>query len=306
LAPPDWPAAEDDVIEKVDEFLAEQGRRWSPNTVDRYRWYLLDLAKWLAGQKLMTPERADLVRWLDARMRWGSSSQYTATTAARGFYRWLLGRENSPAEGLPLPKRSYRPQRVLDEAKVLRVLSSLDTSASKGRRDTAIILLMLDSGLRAAEVCRLRLEHLDLADRRFSVRIKGGRWADGVFCAYTASSLVEWITDRGRTAVGECAEVFCGVGGLTPGRKLTPSGLRVIFREIGAKAGFHLSPHDLRRTFATLALKGGASSRLVQVAGRWSSLSEVERYSASLTAADFDPYSPVAKVMGLRMDESRR
>lgn len=293
------------MLEQIDRFLAEHGRRWTPSTIERYRWYLLNLAKWLDGQAIATPERADLVRWIDARMRWGSSTQYTGMIACRSFYRWLLGRERSPAEGLPLPRRVYRPQRVLDEAKIMRVLSSLDTSTEKGRRDTAIILLMLDSGLRASEVCRLRLEHVDLAERRFSVRIKGGRWAEGVFCAYTSASLAEWIMDRGRIAKRDCAEVFCGIGGGTPGQTMTPSGLRCIFRQVGARAGFHFSPHDMRRTFATLALKGGASSRLVQVAGRWSSLAQVEHYSASLTAADFDPYSPVAKIMGLRVDQGR-
>jgi integrase/recombinase XerD len=294
------------MLEQVDRFLAEQGRRWTPATIERYRWYLLNLAKWLETQGINVAERADLVRWVDARgMRWGSSAQYTAMIACRGFYRWLLGREKSPAEKLPLPKRAYRPQRVLDEAKVMRVLGSLDTSTEKGRRDTAVILLMLDSGLRASEVCRLRVEHLDLADRHFTVRVKGGRWAEGVFCAYTSSCLAEWIMDRGRIAHRDCAEVFCSIGGLTPGTRMTVSGLRCIFRQVGAKAGFHFSPHDMRRTFATLALKGGASSRLVQVAGRWSSLAQVEHYSASLTAADFDPYSPVAKVMGLRVDQAR-
>jgi site-specific recombinase XerC len=293
------------MLEQIDRFLAEHARRWTPSTIERYRWYLLNLAKWLEGQGIGVPEKADLVRWVDARMRWGSSTQYTGMIACRSFYRWLLGREKSPAEGLPLPRRVYRPQRVLDEAKIMRVLSSLDTSTEKGRRDTAVILLMLDTGLRASEVCRLRLEHVDLAERRLTVRIKGGRWAEGVFCAYTSACLAEWIMDRGRIAKGDCAEIFCGIGGGTPGKTMTPSGLRCIFRQVGARAGFHFSPHDMRRTFATLALKGGASSRLVQVAGRWSSLAQVEHYSASLTAADFDPYSPVAKIMGLRVDQGR-
>jgi len=286
------------MLEQINRFLAEQGRRWSPNTVDRYRWYLLDLAKWLAGQGIEKPERADLVRWLDARMRWGSSSQYTATIAARGFYRWLVGRDASPAEGIPLPRRTYQPQRVLDAEKVMRLLGSFDTSEPKGRRDTALILFLLETGTRAAEVCRLRLRHLEIDAGRFSVRVKGGQWANGVFGPYTAVALKNWLADRERIALRDCAEVFCGVGGGKPGTALTPSGLRAIFRQFGGKCGFHCSPHDFRRTMAHMAIRAGVPDRILQEQMRLRSSKQIATYSRGINSEDFRPYSPVEKLMG--------
>lgn len=281
----------------MDEFFASQGRRWAETTRRTYRWYLEDLFAWLEGRE---PTDRLLVRWLDTRMAWSSSTQYTAVVACRAYFRWRCGREDSPAEQLILPRRVRKPQRTLDELRLMRILGALDTSTAKGVRDTAIVLLLLDTGLRAAEVCRLRLEHLEMADRRFSVRVKGGKWADGVFAPYTASSLVEWLMVRRDVAQVDTPEVFVGIGGKTPGKKLTAYGLKAIFRTLGKRIGFHFSPHDFRRTFATLSLKGGAPSRLVQVAGRWSSLEQVERYSAAITAEDFEPYSPVHRVLGLR------
>lgn len=286
----------------MDEFFESQGRRWSETTRRTYRWYLEDLFRWLDGRD--ATDRL-LVRWLDARMAWSSSTQYTAVVACRAFFRWRCGREDSPAEKLILPKRVRKPQRTLDELRLMRILGALDTSTSKGVRDTSIVLLLLDTGLRASEICRLRLEHLDLAERRFSVRVKGGRWADGVFSPYTASCLVEWLLIRREIARVDAPEVFVGIGGKTRGRKLTSYGLKAIFRTLGRRVGFHFSPHDFRRTFATMALKGGAPSRLVQVAGRWSSLEQVERYSAAITADDFTPYSPVHRVLGLRPGEAK-
>jgi len=293
--------------DEIEHFLQLQGKRWAETTVRRYRWYLVNLADWLGEQAL--PQEAAaitdrvLARWLDAHMHWASSTQYTGVIACRGFFRWAVGKEASPAEKLALPRRIYSPQRTLDEHRILRLLAGLDTSTVKGTRDTAIVLLLLDSGLRAAEICRLRLEHVDLAGRRFSVRIKGGRWAEGVFSPYTASCLEGWLAVRGFVVKEDVAEFFVGVGGETRGRKMTPDGLRAIFRQIGARVGFHFSPHDFRRSFATMALKGGAPSRLVQIAGRWSSIDQVERYSQSLTPADFDGYSPVHRVLGLRIKD---
>lgn len=286
------------MLEQINRFLAEQGRRWSPNTVDRYRWYLLDLAKWLEGAGIEEPERADLVRWLDARMRWGSSSQYTATVAARGFYRWLLGREASPAEKVPLPRRFYQPQRVLDSEKVMRILGSLDTSEPKGRRDTAIVLFLLDTGVRSAEACRLQLRHLEVNAGRYSVRVKGGTWESGVFCPYTAIALNNWVADRERIATRDCPEVFCGIGGGKPGTALTPSGLRAIFRQLGAKCGFHFSPHDFRRTAGHMALRRGSPDRVLQEQLHLRSAKQIWTYSRGINSEDFRPYSPVEGMMG--------
>ena len=81
---------------------------------------------------------------------------------------------------------------------------------------------------------------------------------------------------------------------------MTRFGLNVTFRNLGKSSGIGpLSPHDFRRTFATLSLQGGAPTRLVQLAGRWNSVKEVERYSQALSAQDFEPYSPMNKVMGV-------
>ncbi|MCK4692865.1 MAG: tyrosine-type recombinase/integrase [Anaerolineales bacterium] len=78
------------------------------------------------------------------------------------------------------------------------------------------------------------------------------------------------------------------MGGNRPGTALTPDGLRSIFRALGAKSGLpNLSPHVLRHTFATLAIRQGASSKLVQVAGGWSSLLMVERYTQAIKPEDF-------------------
>jgi integrase len=66
------------------------------------------------------------------------------------------------------------------------------------------------------------------------------------------------------------------------------------------------SPHDLRRSFATLSSRLGAPSRIVQVAGRWSDLKMVEGYTQSLEASDFMPYDPVSRILGLGGGEDLR
>jgi integrase len=103
---------------------------------------------------------------------------------------------------------------------------------------------------------------------------------------------------RGRVASASVRTVFVSLGGTRPGSPLSPRGLGKICKSLGSRAGLaELSPHDLRRSFAHLALRYGAPTRTVQIAGRWEQLRQVETYSRDLALDDFDPYSPVARLL---------
>lgn len=225
---------------------------------------------------------------------WGGSQQWIALCAIRGFVRWKFG-EMHPALLLRMKRERAGPQRTLKADQVARLLESFETLTTKGKRDLAMCTLMLDTGLRLAEVCRLQLQHLDLADRSLSVLIKGGRWGDAVFSTYTASWIQEWLGLRAEIVKPGVRQVFVS---LQSGDGLSRDYVRVLVRRWGERVGIKLSPHDLRRTFATLATRNGAPTRVVQVAGRWSSIDMVERYTRALEAEDFEQYSPVARIMG--------
>lgn len=152
-------------------------------------------------------------------------------------------------------------------------------------------MVMLDTGLRAAEVCGLLLKHLEISNRRLWVEGKGGKWREAIYSERTAVYLEDWLTIRAGIALPETPTVFCSMGGLKPGSPLTADGLRSIFSAMGKRAGIPwLGPHVLRRTFATLAIRQGASTRLVQVAGGWANIQMVVRYTQALQPNDFDGY----------------
>lgn len=221
----------------------------------------------------------------------GPAALYRATNALRSFYRFHHGSE-SPARQLPMKKPKWRMQRSLTLEQVSDLLSSIDTSKPIGKRNLALVSLMIDTGFRASEICRLNDVQVDLTNRLAWVRIKGGQDGFGAFSEETAAYCATWRAERGEIA--QCEAFFVGFELHRPGQRLTREGLTDIVRAIGQNAGLRLSPHDLRRTFATLSILMGAPSRLVQVAGRWSDLRLVERYTQTITAKAIDPYSPVA------------
>ena len=141
---------------------------------------------------------------------------------------------------------------------------------------------------------------VSLTERNLDTIVKGGNAGRGRFSEYTAMQLSAWLSARAGVAKPGVPNLFVSVGGLKPGTPLTPRGLRIVLKKIGAAAGLEeFSPHDLRRTFATLAIRFGAPTRVVQVAGRWDNLEMLERYTATLQAEDIDTYLPVTRLMGM-------
>ena len=256
-----------------------------------------------AGQPPEALDLASVRGWLSAR-GWQGSSRYLAACALRAFVRWCYG-EGHPVLALRVHRPRSRAQRTLTLDQARKLILSIDTARRSGLRNLALVTLMLDTGFRAAEVCALKIERLDLERRTAWAIVKGGDWGEGAFSEYTAACLEAWLAVRKKIARPGVANVFIGCE-TSVGKPLTPGGLRSIFRKLGEKAGLGLiSPHDLRRTFCTLALEGGAPTRIVQEAGRWKSLEMVTLYSRALAAHAIDPYSPVARAVRVK-DESVR
>ena len=280
-------------------WLLAAGR--STGTVSAYEWDVRALARANPQMAPFDYRAPDLNRYQAERRLAGvgTSARKRSVVAIRSFFGHVCGRK-SPARSLPGPRVERHQQRVLDWDQAGAVLAACETSRARGLRDLALICLLIESGLRNAEVCRLELSKLDLDRRRLVVVVKGGKEGVGSFDPITAQYLTAWIKAREEIALPETKTVFCSVGGTTPGHPLTPEGLRGIFKKIGAAAGLvdGFSPHDLRRSCATLKTRLGAPSRVVQVGGRWSNLREVETYTQAISLDDFASYSVVGRLLG--------
>ena len=269
----------------VDCFLASHP--YSAATRDTYRRVLFLLVEMddLAGINA-----AGLVVWIQSHPGWGNSQQYVALNACRKFLGWKFGISH-PALSARIKRVKPRRQRVLTAARALDLLASFDPRTQKGCRDLAIAALGLDTGLRASELCRLCLVDVDLSARMLEVIVKGGEWGVGIFSPETGQYLAEWIAIR-RAAEG-VKEIFVST---RSGQAMTRCGLTCIVRKWGLRVGMKLSPHDLRRSFATLSTIFGAPSRVVQAAGRWSDIGMVEHYTQEIDPAEIAPYLPVMQL----------
>jgi integrase len=260
----------------LDDFFAENP--CANTTRVTYSYTLTRFDAFCTDLSACTPN--DILKFFKT-TKWGPSLQYTAATAIKKYLRWLYG-ANHAALRLRVQRGKSKPGRVLSKLRAKQLLESFDLATIKGKRDYAIACLALDTGLRVNELSTLKFADIDLISRTLKVKTKGGNWNDAVFSVDTRAAIADWCNYR---RMGD-DRLF----------QVTRDGLRVIVRRWGEKLGFRLSPHDLRRSFATLSTKAGAPSRLVQVAGRWANIDMVEHYTQSIEAADFEEYFPVTRM----------
>lgn len=279
-------------------------QRWSPRTAAAYCWELRQLAKKYPGKGALDFRERDLNQYLAERRMFDGvhdAAIKRGVSAFKKFFKWVG--KKSPAARLKYPRVVHvREPRTLNDQELESVLLSFDTSTIAGKRNIALVGLMVDCRLRAAEICRLRVDELDFESRRLSVIVKGNKRTVRKFAPETMALVLSWLSVRDAVAKSvEVKTVFVSMGGLkrTRGLALTPSGLRANFRRIGRRAGLSkFSPHDLCRTFATIATQRGGPSRVVQVGGGWSSMELVQLYTRALQVDQIDAYLPMRGKLG--------
>ena len=147
----------------------------------------------------------------------------------------------------------------------------------KGLRDRAILAVLLGGGLRRSEAARLTVDHVQQREGRWVlVDITGKRnksrtvpipsWAKGALDSWTgAAGIREGLIFR---AVNK--------GNRVSGQSMTPQAIYDVVSEHAG--GLGVAAHDLRRTFAKLAHKGGAGLDQIQLSLGHASIQTTERY----------------------------
>jgi site-specific recombinase XerD len=288
------------LLTDVKSFL--ESANLSENTVLLYEYFLRVFFNWTVDASIepdaVTP--TTITKFFKTNSGWSNSTRRNAVAAIRSFYRWKYGGAHAIC-AMKIKRVDAGPQRTLDEKEVSKLFSSIDTSTIPGIRDLAIVTLMVDTGLRASEICNIEMRHLDPKGSKLKVRVKGGDIDTKCFFDYTSECVSAWLTVRSRVALPRTKTVFCSVSGKKPGTQLTRSGILALVKKLCKNAGMEdFSPHALRRTFATLATENGAPTRLVQAAGGWKSIRMVEHYTRQVKIQKIKPYSPVNRAMGVK------
>jgi integrase/recombinase XerD len=182
-------------------------------------------------------------------------------SALRSFLRYcyLVGfvERDLSAAALPVSgrRRSLLPQGITP-LQATALLRACDRRRARGRRDYAVILLMLRLGLRASEVATLRLDDLDWRAGQLAVHGKGGR-VDELPLPVDVGEAIAAYLRRGRPPTATVREVFLRVQGPVVG--MGRGGVTAIVASAARRAGIGVvRAHRLRYTAASDMLRAGA------------------------------------------------
>ncbi|MDY0339760.1 MAG: tyrosine recombinase [Coriobacteriia bacterium] len=246
-------------------------RNLSPRTVTAYASDLGGFCDWAVREDVhvLDADHRRLRRYLAELDR----AQYSKRTIARrlaalrSFYRYLVRMQfltASPAAVLATPKTPQRLPGVTPESLIDQLLGLPDTETPLGARDLAILELLYASGLRVSELTGLDIGDVDLASATVRVMGKGARERIVPIHPLAAKRLQEYLT-VGRTRLDKGAA--SGAYFLNRlGTRLTSGGVRRMLDRYlqQLEQCAHITPHDLRHSFATHLLEGGADLRTVQ------------------------------------------
>jgi integrase/recombinase XerD len=164
--------------------------------------------------------------------------------------------------------------RGLEAEQVQALLASCSRQTPVGRRDFAILLMLVRLGMRRGEVAAVQLDDIDWRAGELLVRGKGGRVERLPLPVDVGEALADYLR-HGRPADAEGRAVFVRVK--APPRALTPPGVSQVVVGAADRAGLgQIGAHRLRHTAATELLRAGAP--LVEIG-------QLLRHRAELTTA---------------------
>ena len=159
------------------------------------------------------------------------------------------------------------------------LLCAPDIATLKGRRDQAMLALMLGAGLRRSEVAALMLNHIQQREGRWVVVDlvgKHSRSRSVPIASWIKAAIDRWTEAAGITS----GTLFRAVnkGDRVTGGGLTAQAVYNALVKYAAHVGLKLAPHDCRRTFAHLARKASSPIEQIQIALGHASIQTTERY----------------------------
>ena len=293
----------------LDDYLAFVAARARPNTLLATA-YDLKVFFGVVGKAPSEVRTADVLGFIAAqraprhggkvvRLEDGEAGLAARTIArrlssVRGLFNYLVARVDAGVEVNPVPtglaarrpgsqRRRGEPPLIRTPRTLPRVLSPVEVDALleavRTRRDRAMVEAMLLGGLRRCEVLGLRLQDLNVGERRvFVTEGKGGRQRIVPISARFFTTLGDYL-DKERPRTSATERVFVVLKGPTRGRALSASGLDQVLDGARARAGLSRATcHQLRHTCFTRLREAGMALEAIQAQAGHASIESTRIY----------------------------
>jgi integrase/recombinase XerC len=268
-------------------------------TIETYGRAIRQLLRYLSENNITQPQREDIINYRNYLSR-NEFAEHRPTTvqnyimAARQFFKWLESEGLYPnvaehIKGADVSRAHKRDFLSADQMKM--ILSGIDQSTEQGRRDYAMLALMVTCGLRTIEVIRANCEDLrSIATKKEAITVLyvRGKGQDEKAEYVKVSPVIERIlrssmADRKNRSGKD--PLFVSLSHRCAGERLTTRSIRGIVKKHFSAAGFdssRLTAHSLRHTAVTLALISGKKLNEAQQFARHANIASTMIYDHSL------------------------
>ena len=263
----DDPPIEGITPHRVEEFLAAQSV--SKKTILNYHIGLSALWTWAVNEGLASDHILHRVERVKPEKR-------SIVPYSEDEIRAMLG-------ALGRSRLYHRPRKM-----------ATDHALPHSERNRAIILLLLDTGIRASELCELRFNQINVRLQRITVFGKGSKERTIPFSARTGQALWKYLAIRRDDRAGNAVFQTLDGGPMDRDRLLR------VLQNIGRRAGLQaVNVHRFRHTFAINFLRNGGNGYTLQMILGHTTMEMVRKY-LNLAQADLQSAhriaSPVANM----------
>ncbi|WPY01750.1 Phage recombinase domain protein (plasmid) [Candidatus Trichorickettsia mobilis] len=218
---------------------------------------------------------------------------YTITAylvVVRRFFAWTEAKKIYPniaktIKGMRRPKEFRKDPLTMEQTR--EVISGIDLNTLQGKRDFAIINLLVRTGLRTIEIQRANIEDINQTGGVAKLHIQGkGRDTKDDYVILTHASLkpiLSYLKCRGETK--DTDPLFTSLSDRNNGGRMTTRSLSRIAKGVMIEAGIdskRLTAHSLRHTAITTALRAGASLQEVKAMARHADMNTTLIYSHNI------------------------
>jgi integrase/recombinase XerD len=260
--------------------MAAAARRLSVHTITEYKNTFKKLGEYLQSDPPLAAITRDQVTEFLSLQTVGGKTLLNYHTGLSALWTWALSEKIVAENIIHLVERPKPEQRIIqpfNEIEIRAILNALAYTvpvrqpgkrvARRHRpdadRDQAILLLLLDTGIRASELVELTIHRVDLRSPNKSITIrngKGGKDRHIPISARTGQAIWKSLTSRKEARVD--APLFV----THQNRPLDRTQLGKTLAKAGDRAGVSdVHPHRFRHTFAICYLRNGGDIYTLQM-----------------------------------------
>ena len=247
---------------------------------------------WPDVQEIITEHLEDYLAYLQDRVRWFGERTYAEPRKlSKGhinaqyrrlnrFFNCLVERGplvENPMLSISAPKLEEKTVPVITEGQMRDLLTLADpvlarTPAHRFRlvRDRALLYAFWDTPGRLAEIAKLRIDDVDLADGTLLVMGKGRKEGRMPIGDAARSVMLDYLKER-ETLMPRAKALWLS----EQGEALLPNGICQILKRLAKRASIEdMHPHRFRHSYAIYALRAGMPEQVLKIVGGWKKIPE--------------------------------